>query len=118
MQPPERMFDQRGVLPAAVWMFVLSLLLGWLPLVGPAIAGLVGGLQAGTVGNALLAAIIPAVLAAAAIWLFGAVLDLAIVGALLGAGLFMILLIGALPLLAGAWLGGTLSERRGRGRAV
>ena len=108
------MFNNRGILPAALWMVGLSFVLGWLPFIGPAIAGIVGGLQAGGVGNAIVAALIPAVLVAVLAWLFGVVLDLAIVGALLGAGIFMVLVIGALPLLAGAWLGGTLSERRER----
>jgi hypothetical protein len=112
------MFDNRGILPAALWMFGLSLVLGWLPFIGPAVAGVVGGLQAGGVANALVAAVIPAALVAALAWLFGVVLDLAILGALLGAGLFMVLVIGALPLLAGAWLGGTLSERRERSRSA
>lgn len=107
------MFDQRGVLPAAVWMFLLSLLLGWIPFLGPAVAGLVGGLQAGGVGSALLAAVIPALLTTAFVWLLGAVLDFGLLAGLLGIGLFMVLVIGALPLLAGAWLGGTVAERRG-----
>jgi hypothetical protein len=107
------MFEARGVLPAALWMFVLGLLLGWLPFVGPAIAGLVGGLQAGGVTTALVAAIIPSILVAGAILLISTLLDIAWLGALLGIGAFMVLVFGSLPLLAGAWAGGALSERRG-----
>lgn len=40
---------------------------------------------------------------------------LPIVAALVSAGLVVILLIGSLPLLAGAFLGGMLSERRAIG---
>jgi hypothetical protein len=106
------MFDNRGVWPAWLWMFILSLLLGWLPFVGPAIAGFVGGLQAGSVGSALVAAIIPSLIVAGLIFLLGSVLNLAIVAALVGIGLFMVLLIGTVPLLLGAWVGGAMSERR------
>lgn len=106
------MFESRGVLPATLWMFVLGLLLGWLPFIGPAIAGLVGGLQAGGVGNALVASILPSLMVAGFVLLITALLDVAWLGALLGIGLFMVLLFGSLPLIAGAWVGGALSNRR------
>jgi hypothetical protein len=111
------MFEARGILPAALWMFVLALLLGWLPFVGPAIAGLVGGLQAGGVTSALVAAVIPSLLVAGVILLLSTLIDVAWIGALLGVGAFMVLVIGSLPLLAGAWAGGALSERRGSRQA-
>ncbi|HUF05818.1 MAG TPA: zinc ribbon domain-containing protein [Candidatus Binatia bacterium] len=104
--------SNRGVWPAWLWMFILSLLLGWLPLIGPAIAGFVGGLQAGAVGAALIAAIIPSLLVAAFIFLLSTVLALPILGVLAGMGIFVILLVGTLPLLAGAWIGGVVAERR------
>lgn len=103
----------RGVWPAWLWMFILSLLLGWLPFIGPAIAGFVGGLQAGEVGSALVAAIIPSLIVAALAFLFGTVLALPIIGALVGVGLFMVLLVATVPLLVGAWIGGAMAERRG-----
>ncbi len=49
------------------WMTVISLLLFWLPLLGPAIAGFVGGRKAGGVGPAVIAALLPG-------FLFGAIL--------------------------------------------
>jgi hypothetical protein len=99
-------------------MFILSLLLGWLPFIGPAIAGFVGGLQAGEVGSALVAAIIPSLIVAALIFLLGTVLALPIIGALVGVGLFMVLIVGTVPLLLGAWIGGAMAERRGTPRAT
>ena len=107
------MFNNRGVWPAWLWMFLLSLLLGWLPFIGPAIAGFVGGLQAGEVGSALVAAIIPSLIVAGLVFLFGTVLALPLIGILVGAGLFMVLLLGTVPLLLGAWLGGLMAQRRG-----
>ena len=106
------MLDNRGVWPAWLWMFLLSLLLGWLPFIGPAIAGFVGGLQAGEVGSALVAAIIPSLIVAGLVFLFGSVLALPLIGVLVGAGVFMVLLLGTVPLLLGAWLGGLMAERR------
>ena len=104
--------SNRGVWPAWLIMFVLSLLLGWLPLVGPAIAGFVGGMQAGSTGSAILAALVPAIVVSAIVWLLGAVLDIAILATLLGIGVFMVLVVGALPLLVGAFVGGWMAEGR------
>ena len=43
------------------WMAGLSILLFWLPVAGPLIAGLVGGYKAGDLRRALLAVFLPAV---------------------------------------------------------
>ncbi|MCH7782027.1 hypothetical protein IID62_03075 [candidate division KSB1 bacterium] len=44
-----------SVLIGFLWMFFLSILLVWLPVIGQFIAGFVGGKRAGGVGSALLA---------------------------------------------------------------
>ena len=103
--------SNRGVWPAWMIMFVLSLLLGWIPFLGPAIAGFVGGMQAGDVRCSLTAAIIPCLIVAAVLLLLGLVLTLPIIGALVGAGAFIVLLIGTVPLLLGAFIGGWMAER-------
>lgn len=110
--------SNRGVWPAWLIMFVLSLLLGWLPFIGPAIAGFVGGMQAGSTGSALVAALIPAIVVTALVWLLGTVFGLPIIAAFLGIGLFMLLLIGALPLVVGAWIGGYMAENRRSSGAI
>ena len=46
------------------WMVVLSVLLVWLPGLGPLIAGIVGGKLAGDVLTGLLAALLPGILLA------------------------------------------------------
>jgi hypothetical protein len=104
--------SNRGVWPAWLIMFVLSLLLGWLPVIGPAIAGFVGGMQAGSTGSAIVAALVPAIVVSAIVWLLGAVLDIAILATLLGIGVFMVLVVGALPLLVGAFAGGWMAAGR------
>ena len=102
----------RGVWPAWLWMFVLSLLLGWIPFIGPAVAGFVGGLQAGDTTSALIAAIIPSAIVVGIVFLLGTVMGLPIIAAIAGAGILIVLLVQTLPLLAGAFLGGMMSERR------
>jgi len=59
-----------SLLGAMGWMFglsfVLTLFLGWVPLIGPfigpAVGGFIGGRRAGSPGTAVLAAVLPAVL--------------------------------------------------------
>ena len=104
--------SNRGIWPAWLWMFILAILLSWIPFIGPAIAGFVGGLQAGEVSSALIAAIIPSLLVAGLILLLGTVVALPIIGALVGAGLFVVLLIGTVPLMLGAGIGGFMADRR------
>lgn len=92
---------------ATIWMVVLSLLLFWLPLAGPLLAGFVGGRTAGNAGRALLAAVLPAaVLCFLLIGVGTALVGLPIIGAIAGAGLFVLIVVQSLPLLAGALVGG------------
>ena len=90
-----------SIIGAMFWMFglsiLLTLLLGWIPLVGPfigaAVGGYVGGRRAGSAGKALIAAILPAVLLSLVIAALGAV----------AAAVSSVPLIGAIAvLLAGA----------------
>ena len=53
------MATQGSIASGAIWRFVLSILLFWLPLIGSILAGLVGGKKAGGVGNAILAVFLP-----------------------------------------------------------
>jgi hypothetical protein len=67
-----------------LWMVGLSILLFWLPTLGPLVPGFVGGRKAGGIGPAFVAAIIPAVLVAALIFLLGTLVTLPVIGALVG----------------------------------
>jgi hypothetical protein len=93
-----------------VWMFLISILLFWLPVAGPFLAGLVGGKKAGGVGNALAAALLPAAVFAVAMFLLATVLTtMPLVGVVAAAGGFALALSHVGPLLLGAFVGGLLA---------
>lgn len=88
----------------------LTLLLFWLPVAGPLIAGLVGGIKAGTVGRAVGAVFVPAILtgalAAAGVTYLA---DWFPWGLLAGLGAVVICLLNVVPLFAGAVAGAVLA---------
>jgi len=87
-------------------MFVLSILLFWLPIIGPFIAGFVGGRKAGTVGNAILAAFIPGIIFAVVLFFLGTFLTtVPLIGFIAGAGGFALACAHIGPLLIGAVIG-------------
>ena len=90
-------------------MVVLSLLLFWVPIFGPFLAGFVGGRKAGSVGNAVLAAILPGVVFGVALFLLASGLTgLPVLGFVAGAGGLVLALAHIGPLLFGAILGSVL----------
>jgi len=100
-----------GPVVGALWMFLISVLLFWLPFFGPLIAGFVGGKKAGSVGAALGAVLLPAVVLGVLFFAFGTALTfMPLIGAAAGAGGFIMALgIISTPLLIGAILGGALA---------
>ncbi|HEX6643580.1 MAG TPA: hypothetical protein VF037_02825 [Gemmatimonadales bacterium] len=85
----------------------LSLLLFWIPVVGPLVAGLVGGYKAGTIPRAIAAVFVPAILmgllaAAAAAYLT----DFMLWGLVAGVGTVVLMLLQIGPLFVGAVGGG------------
>ena len=110
--------DSRGSVASAMnWMGCLTLLLFWLPVVGPFIAGLVGGVKAGSVTGALLAVFVPGVMTGLMVAVGVAYLtDFWPWGVLAGLGGIAISFLNIGPLLLGAVLGGLGSGLGGRGR--
>jgi hypothetical protein len=98
--------QQGSIVSGTLWMIGLAILLFWLPVIGPLIAGFVGGRKSGSVGAALLSSIIPALLAAGLLLLIGSVIGAPVLGALAGAGLFIILLVETIPMMLAAIVGG------------
>lgn len=99
-----------SIMMGMIWMFIISLLLFWLPGIGSLIAGVVGGKQAGGVMPGLLAALLPGMVVAIALFFAGTMLTtLPVIGAVLaGAGL-LLYVIYIPPLLIGALIGGLLA---------
>lgn len=94
-----------STLAAAGWMVGLSILLFWIPVAGPFIAGFVGGRKAVTMGKALVAALAPAVLVAVIVIAVLAAFELPVIGAVAGIGLAIAVLVEDVPLFIGAALG-------------
>ncbi|HUH08000.1 MAG TPA: hypothetical protein VML96_09355 [Egibacteraceae bacterium] len=97
---------------AVAWMVGLSILLMWIPVVGPLVAGFVGGRRAVTVGKAVGAALVPAILLAVLAVVLFVAFGLEIVGFVAGAGVLIFMLVESIPLIAGAWLGAALTSPR------
>lgn len=92
---------------AMIWMVVISLLLFWLPLAGPLLAGFVGGRTAGSASRGLLAAVLPAAVLCFVLVGFGtALVGLPVIGVIASTSLFLLIVVQSVPLLAGALVGG------------
>ena len=102
--------EKKGsVISGVFWMFLISILLFWLPFVGPLIAGVVGGKKAGNVENALMAVFLPAVVLGILLFAFASALTGApLIGFVAGAGGFILVLSNVGPLLLGAIIGGIM----------
>ena len=95
---------------AILIMFLLSVLLFWLPIIGPLIAGIVGGKKAGSVGQAILAVCIPAIIFGALIATLATTISgIPLIGAIAGAGSFVLALAHVGPMFIGAIIGGLLA---------
>ena len=102
--------SQGSILSGTLWMIALAILLFWLPVVGPLIAGFVGGRKSGGVGPAIISSIIPALLASGLFLLVGAGLGAPVIGAIVGAGFFIVIFVELLPMMVAAIVGGITAE--------
>jgi hypothetical protein len=92
------------------WMFLVSLLLFWLPIVGSLIAGYVGGKEAGGIGPAIAAAVLPAIASGLALFALGSTLTgFPVIGAITGLGGTIVLIYHSGLSLVGAIIGGTMA---------
>ncbi len=90
-------------------MFVLSVLLFWLPVAGPLVAGFIGGRKSGSVGNAILAALLPGILiGVVAFFLASLLTGFPLFGFLAGLGGLGLALAPVGPLLVAAIIGAVL----------
>lgn len=105
------MADAKGsILMGMLWMFIISLLLIWLPALGPLIAGIVGGKVAGGAMRGILAALLPGVMLAVFLFAFGSFFTgLPVVGAIIAGSGALLYIIYVPVLLIGALIGGLLA---------
>ena len=106
MDQPKEGSISSGIL----WIFVMSILLFWLPVVGPFLAGLVGGKKSGSVGNAIAAVFLPGVLFAVLLFTLATSLTgMPLLGAVAGMGGLALSMAHVGPLLLGAIIGGLIA---------
>lgn len=99
-----------SIVSGIIWMFIISVLLFWLPVLGPLIAGLVGGKKAGGIGSAIAAVILPAIIFGFLLFsLVSTISGVPLIGAIAGAGGAVLVLAHVGPLLIGAIIGGVLA---------
>ncbi len=105
------MSDSKGtVLSGVFWMFLISILLFWLPGLGPLIAGIVGGKKSGGILNALIAVFLPALVMGVLLFAFGTALTGApLIGVIAASGIFVLIVSNVGPLLLGAIVGGIIA---------
>ena len=103
--------EKKGSIPAGIiWMSIISLLLFWLPVLGPLLAGLVGGKKSGGVGNAITAVFLPGIIFGILLFVLASTLTgIPLIGAVAGTGGFILSLAHIGPLLLGAVIGGLLA---------
>lgn len=100
-----------SVLGGAVLMIVISALLFFLPAINGFVGGLVGGYKVGSLGRAIMAALLPALVLAAFVWLVMAVFNLPVVGLLSGLALWVVLVLSSVSLVVGAAIGGAMAAK-------
>lgn len=106
--PPRR----SSVPVGSLWMVGLSLVLFFIPGINGLVGGLVGGYKVGGVGRALVAAILPAIIVGAGLWVLLAAFELPILGFVAGAAIGLLVLFADLGLFIGALIGGLLGRHR------
>jgi hypothetical protein len=107
-----------SILLGTLWMIGLAVLLFWLPVLGPLVAGYVGGRRSGSVAGAAVASIIPAALAAGLFLLAGSGLGFPMLSSLAEAGILIVLLLESVPLIGAAIVGAATASSTANSTAM
>jgi hypothetical protein len=106
------MADQakKGSIASGVfWMFLISVLLFWLPVLGPLIAGIVGGKKSGGVLAAIAAVFLPGLVFGGILFALATSLTgIPLLGAIAATGGILLAIAHVGPLLVGAIIGGVI----------
>lgn len=105
-------YRETSIFVCSLWMIGISLLLFFLPALNGLIGGGVGGYKAGTVGRGLAAAVLPAIIVGAAIWVLLAMFNAPVLGFISGLAVGIWALISSIGLLIGALIGGAIAPDR------
>lgn len=97
--------SEQQVISAFLWMGFLSILLFWLPVAGPSIAGIVGGRNTDSVRNVVIAAVLPAFIAGGALFFVVTTFGLPLIGAIISEFVTIVAVFSGLALIAGAAIG-------------
>lgn len=104
--------ERSSIVGSSIWMIGISLVLFFLPAINGLIGGVVGGYKAGTVGRAISAAVLPAVVVFFGVWGLMAMFDHAVIGFISGIAVGLWALFSSIGLLLGAVIGGAISPKR------
>lgn len=100
---------ETSLIVCSLWMIGISLILFFLPAINGLIGGGVGGYKAGSVGRGLGAAVLPAIIVGAGIWVLLAIFDAPVLGFLGGLAVGLWALFSSISLLIGALIGGAIA---------
>jgi len=102
-------YESSSIIAGSLWMIGISLVLFFLPAINGLIGGIVGGYKVGTVGRAIGAAVLPAVVVGLGMWILFALLDAPVIGFIGGVAMGLWALFSSVSLLIGAVIGGAIA---------
>ncbi len=102
--------SEGSIVKGALWMLFLSVLLFWMPVVGPLLAGFVGGKKSGGALGAIMAVFLPGLVMGMGLFFCASLLTgMPLIGVLAGMGGLVFALSHVGPLLLGAIIGGLMA---------
>jgi hypothetical protein len=104
--------NRNNVAIGSLWMIGITVGLFFLPTINGLIGGTVGGYMVGSTKRALMASILPAIVAAACLWILLSALNFPVIGFFVGAALGVHIVLSMIGVILGAAIGGTLAQNK------